>query len=430
MGLLGGLFGSGFGGGAFPLKAPAPMGGGVIGGAPGAMPMAPIPTPPPALPNVGTGPGFMPSTYMGPQNVPLNVGTPAPLQAIMQAEGTSPARAAAAGYASPYDVPLGYGQYGNPSKPLSQMTLGEAYDYGRDILKGHGSSSAKGAFQITNRTMKDFMDEADLTWDDPFNEANQNRLAYEIWKQQGTGAWEGFKGQPGLRKAANTGFQQISNPSALSSGDNPLFAAAPPPDPLPMAQAWDTSTPAPTMVADASPPVEYPTIKPSDRMAIAGVGSGLEGIFPWQRPTQASVSGTALPPPQPRGASGSIAYNPNLMPSQPSPAPHYTPSYADTSGSLSAPQQMFAPIPVPPPIAPEMPPLPERNPLGGSLPPPPDRNPLLTRNTYALQAGENPWEVSRRLGIPFQTLMNLNPMTSAQARRLPVGYELQIPGGY
>lgn len=68
--------------------------------------------------------------------------------------------------AGAYDVVLGNGKYGSPDKPLTSMTLGQVYDFGRKTLipnskaagvgkdsRGTIGSSAVGAYQITGETM-------------------------------------------------------------------------------------------------------------------------------------------------------------------------------------------------------------------------------------------------------------------------------------
>jgi hypothetical protein len=67
-----------------------------------------------------------------------------------------------------YNTILGNGKYGSTDKPITQMTMGELYDFGRNTLipntrdneqlglKGTGrGSSAVGAYQIVGDTMQD-----------------------------------------------------------------------------------------------------------------------------------------------------------------------------------------------------------------------------------------------------------------------------------
>lgn len=68
---------------------------------------------------------------------------------------------------NPYDVVLGNGAYGKPPAPLTSMTLGDVYDFGRNVLipnskkagvgrdnRGLIGSSAAGAYQITGETLR------------------------------------------------------------------------------------------------------------------------------------------------------------------------------------------------------------------------------------------------------------------------------------
>ena len=125
-------------------------------------------------------------------------------ESIMRAEGTAGR--------DPYNVVLGNGRYGLPSKPLTDMTLEEAYKFGRTVRARHGSSSAIGAFQIVGQTMKTFMGEAGLGWQDKFSPENQRKLAAVIRKRQGIGAWEGFKHHPGERANARGGPEMAAPP--------------------------------------------------------------------------------------------------------------------------------------------------------------------------------------------------------------------------
>jgi hypothetical protein len=136
--------------------------------------------------------------------------------AISRAEGTTDAKAQAAGFASGYDVPLGYGKYGKPSKPLTEMTLKEAYDFGNQIRKNPDNphnSSALGKFQIVGSTLKDVMGAAGLSWDDTFSAENQQKLANAIAERQGVKSttWAGFGVHPAELSKAR---------AAWKSGDN------------------------------------------------------------------------------------------------------------------------------------------------------------------------------------------------------------------
>lgn len=118
--------------------------------------------------------------------------------AIMRAEGTAGK--------DPYNTVLGKGKYGLPDKALTDMTLKEAYAFGRTVRARHGSSSAIGAFQIVGRTMKDAAAALGLDMKTTrFTPEIQRRMAKWIAKTQGLGAWEGFKGHPNERAKARSG---------------------------------------------------------------------------------------------------------------------------------------------------------------------------------------------------------------------------------
>ena len=107
------------------------------------------------------------------------------LDRIARAEGT-------AGRGD-YNTVLGYGRYGLPNKPLTEMTLAEAFASGRQVKAKHGRSSALGRYQIVGNTMKLVMPRLGLKWSDKFSRENQDAMARVIYKMQGLGAWEGFK---------------------------------------------------------------------------------------------------------------------------------------------------------------------------------------------------------------------------------------------
>jgi len=52
------------------------------------------------------------------------------------------------GGARRFNTVLGYGRYGLPNKPLTDMTLAEAFAFGRQVQAKHGRSSALGRYQI------------------------------------------------------------------------------------------------------------------------------------------------------------------------------------------------------------------------------------------------------------------------------------------
>lgn len=152
--------------------------------------------------------------------------------AIMKSEGTSPEQTAAKGFANPFDVVLGYGAYGMPEKPITEMSIGELYQFQRNVLLPNKlNSSAAGAFQIVSRNivgadgeLSVFMKRAGLSLNDKFDENAQRRLAWEIYKEQGLGAWEGLKLHPDLWQQAQQAAEHVrideieSDTSGVSSG--------------------------------------------------------------------------------------------------------------------------------------------------------------------------------------------------------------------
>lgn len=95
-----------------------------------------------------------------------------------------------------YDAVLGNGRYGTPSKPVSTMTLDEAFAFGRQVRARHGSSSALGRYQIVGNTMRAAQKALGLDGSTVFNAETQDRMARWIARNQGLGAWEGLKHNP------------------------------------------------------------------------------------------------------------------------------------------------------------------------------------------------------------------------------------------
>lgn len=90
----------------------------------------------------------------------------APTGSMTPLGGSTPGPASG-GPGNPYDVVLGNGAYGKPPAPLTSMTLGDVYDFGRNVLipnskkagvgrdsRGLIGSSAAGAYQITGETLR------------------------------------------------------------------------------------------------------------------------------------------------------------------------------------------------------------------------------------------------------------------------------------
>lgn len=97
---------------------------------------------------------------------PPSAGAPTGSMTTLGGQGGQPASGASG---NPYDVVLGKGKFGSPPAPLSSMTLGDVYDFGRNVLipnskkagigrdsRGLIGSSASGAYQITGENLRRF----------------------------------------------------------------------------------------------------------------------------------------------------------------------------------------------------------------------------------------------------------------------------------
>ncbi|RVU12502.1 phage tail tape measure protein [Methylobacterium oryzihabitans] len=124
-----------------------------------------------------------------------------------------------------YDAVLGNGKYGTPAKPVSTMSLDEAFAFGRQIRARHGSSSALGRYQIVGTTMRAAQRALGIPGDAIFDGPMQDRMARWIARNQGLGAWEGLKHNPAAMARARAalaagGAQDISpaTPSGAATG--------------------------------------------------------------------------------------------------------------------------------------------------------------------------------------------------------------------
>lgn len=123
-----------------------------------------------------------------------------------------------------YNAVLGNGKYGTPSKPVSQMSLDEAFAFGRQIKSRHGSSSALGRYQIVGNTMRSAQKSLGIDGSAPFNAENQDRMARWIARSQGLGAWEGLKSNPRAMAAARAAMAQ-GGANDSPGRSNPAVAA-------------------------------------------------------------------------------------------------------------------------------------------------------------------------------------------------------------
>ena len=141
------------------------------------------------------------------------------LDKTAQVEGTTDEQARKYGYASGYDVPIAYGRYGKPPKPLTEMTLGEIYDYQQQIKRhpdnknpraGNKPSSAVGRYQFVEGTLKEYADKLGFDENTKFTPAVQDALALALYKDRGTSPWEGYA------RAGYTSPQYASYKSGVS----------------------------------------------------------------------------------------------------------------------------------------------------------------------------------------------------------------------
>ena len=107
---------------------------------------------------------------------------------------------------NPYDAAQGFTNLRANSpfpKPISQMTLAEVRYWGSQNAKNFGAAStAMGAFQIINGTRDLAQRALGLTDSTIYSPEVQQRMASWIARNQGLGAWEGLKANPGLMATA------------------------------------------------------------------------------------------------------------------------------------------------------------------------------------------------------------------------------------
>lgn len=117
--------------------------------------------------------------------------------------GSTPGAGGGSGSAgsAAYDTVVGNGQFGSPSQPLSSMSIGQAIDFGQNVLipgtRGNRQlglpadkgSSAMGAFQITQETLQDYARGAlGSDWkDQPMSAENQEKIAEAIFNDRKQG---------------------------------------------------------------------------------------------------------------------------------------------------------------------------------------------------------------------------------------------------
>ena len=133
----------------------------------------------------------------------------------------------AGGSSDPYNTILGNGQFGAPPKPLTEMTLGEAINFGRNTLipntrnnaqlglsNGRGSS-AVGAYQFTQATLADFGSRVlGPNW------ANE-RMTPQVQDRLGRAIFESTRGDAAALKGRWQGLQKLSDARVAEIGRMP-----------------------------------------------------------------------------------------------------------------------------------------------------------------------------------------------------------------
>jgi hypothetical protein len=112
---------------------------------------------------------------------------------VAEAEGTTDAKASQENFASGYEVPFAYGQYLQPSKPISQMTFKELDDFQKkqiNATKGifdntNRGTSAVGRYQFIRGTLQGLKDRLGYKDTDIFSQEVQDRLFDALMEEQG-----------------------------------------------------------------------------------------------------------------------------------------------------------------------------------------------------------------------------------------------------
>jgi muramidase (phage lysozyme) len=89
--------------------------------------------------------------------------------------------------ASAYETIFGHNET-KLTKPITEMTINELQHWQPGFTKSFGSS-ASGAYQFMLATLKDLENKLDLTGEEIFNAAMQDRLGYELLIRRGYRAW-------------------------------------------------------------------------------------------------------------------------------------------------------------------------------------------------------------------------------------------------
>jgi hypothetical protein len=130
-----------------------------------------------------------------------------------------------------YNALFGYsnregGRYGG--QKLTDMTLNQALDFSKPSgdygqwVKGQVGRVATpmGAYQVVGTTLRDAQKGLGLTGEERMTEGLQDRIGEWIYQNQGSGAWEGWRGAP------SGGGQSIANDTITALGKQPIISAA------------------------------------------------------------------------------------------------------------------------------------------------------------------------------------------------------------
>jgi hypothetical protein len=142
---------------------------------------------------------------------------------------TQPAPSAAEAAPDAYNVVYGFGKYGSPSKPLTDMTIAEVLEFQQNTLLKNGPNSPVGAYQINKATLMDLAPSVlGSDWQSQkFTPAVQDRLAEALFNARKGGdlskTWSSMAGKTTPGQYANSEFSEVRNSiiqGEVGSGSN------------------------------------------------------------------------------------------------------------------------------------------------------------------------------------------------------------------
>lgn len=169
----------------------------------------------------GRGGGRKSASIM-PKSAPMTPGANSGLlEQIAQGEGTSDADAKKHGFATGYDVTLGYGAYGKGDKPLSQMTVREVKRLQADMLRNPNNkmnSSAVGKYQIVGTTLRSLQQDMGFKDDDLFDSKMQDSMATQLLKRRGLDQYKtGSLSSTDFQGRLSKEWASVANPNTGAS---------------------------------------------------------------------------------------------------------------------------------------------------------------------------------------------------------------------